>query len=133
MKTQYTVALAVLAGVAVGGIAVQGLHAQAKPPVYVIGMIDVSNDEGYAKEYAPKATEIVKAAGGRLIARGGAGGGVQVTTLEGEPYKGRVVVQQWDSIDKVKAWHGSTAYKENRKIGDKYAKFRFIVLEGVPQ
>src|ERR1043166_9824270 len=115
MKTQYTVALAVLAGVAVGGIAVQGLHAQAKPPVYVIGMIDVSNDEGYAKEYAPKATEIVKAAGGRLIARGGAGGGVQVTTLEGEPYKGRVVVQQGASIDKVKAGHGSPAQKDTPK------------------
>jgi uncharacterized protein (DUF1330 family) len=133
MKTQYTVALAMLAGVAAGGIAVQGLHAQAKPPVYVVGMIDVSNDEGYAKEYAPKATEIVKAAGGRLIARGGAGGGSQVATLEGDPFKGRVVVQQWDSIDKVKAWHSSAAYQENRKIGDKYAKFRFIVVEGVPQ
>jgi uncharacterized protein (DUF1330 family) len=30
----------------------------------------VSNEEGYAKEYAPKAVEIVKAAGGRLLARG---------------------------------------------------------------
>ena len=70
MKTQYTVALAVLAGVAAGGIAVQGLHAQAKPPVYVIGMIDVSNDEGYAKEYAPKATEIVKDESGGIERNG---------------------------------------------------------------
>jgi uncharacterized protein (DUF1330 family) len=133
MKTYLTVSVAMLTGMAIGGFAVQGLHAQAKPPVYVIGQIDVSNDDGYAKEYAPKAAAIVAAAGGRLIARGGAGGGALVTTLEGEPFKGRVVVQQWESLDKIKAWHNSAEYKENRKIGDKYAKFRFITVEGVPQ
>ena len=36
MKTRYTVALYILAGVAVGAAAVQALHAQAKPPAYVI-------------------------------------------------------------------------------------------------
>src|SRR2546425_1973257 len=103
MKSNYKMALAMLAGVALGAVAVQGLHAQAKPPVYVIGQIDVTNDDGYAKEYAPKAQAIVKAAGGRIVARGGAGGGTQVTTLEGEPFKGRVVLQQWESMDKVTA------------------------------
>lgn len=133
MRTRYTVAIAMLTGIAIGGVAIQGLHAQAKPPVFVIGQIDVTNEDGYAKEYAPKAVAIVKAAGGRLLARGGAGGGATVTTLEGEPFKGRVVVQQWESMDKVSAWHNSAEYKENRKIGDKYAKFRFFVVEGVSQ
>jgi uncharacterized protein (DUF1330 family) len=122
-----------LAGAALGAVAIHGLHAQARPPVYVIGQIDVTNDEGYAKEYAPKAADIIKAAGGRLLARGGSGGGSTVTALEGEPFKGRLVVQQWESMDKVKAWHSSAAYKENRAVGDKFAKFRFLVVEGVPQ
>ena len=121
------------AGAALGALAIQGLHAQAKPPVYLVGQIDVTNDEGYAKEYAPKAAEIIKAAGDRLLARGGSGGGTSLSTLEGEPYKGRLIIQQWDSMDKVKAWHSSAAYKENRAIGDKYAKFRFVVIEGLPQ
>jgi len=34
MKSRYAVALSLLAGTAVGAAAVQGLHAQAKPPVY---------------------------------------------------------------------------------------------------
>lgn len=133
MKTRYTVVLSILAGAGLGATAIHGLHAQAKPPVYLIAQIEVTNEEGYAKQYAPKAAEIVKAAGGRLLARGGAGGGTSVTTIEGEPYKGRIVIQQWESLDKLKAWHSSAAYKENRAIGDKFAKFRFIAIEGVPQ
>jgi hypothetical protein len=49
MKTRYTVAVSMLAGVAVGALAIQGLHAQAKAPVYVIAEIDISNPDAYAK------------------------------------------------------------------------------------
>ena len=133
MKTRFTVVLSMIAGAALGGAAIQALHAQAKPPVYVIGQIDVTNEDGYAKEYAPKAAELIKAAGGRLLARRGAGGGASVTTIEREPYKGRLVVQQWESLDKVGAWHSSAAYQENRAIGNKYAKFRFVAVDGVAQ
>jgi len=42
-------------GAAIGGAAVQGLHAQAKPPVYVVSEITVNNPDAYAKEYAPLA------------------------------------------------------------------------------
>jgi hypothetical protein len=47
MKTQYTVALSMIAGVALGGAAIQGLHAQAKPPVYYVAEIDVTNPDAY--------------------------------------------------------------------------------------
>ena len=42
MKTHYTVVLAALTGVGIGGLAVQGIHAQAKPPAYYIAEIDVT-------------------------------------------------------------------------------------------
>ena len=71
MKTQYTVALAMFAGFGLGAVAVQGLHAQAKPPVYYVAEIDVTNPDAYGKEYAPKAQAIIKAAGGRFLAIGG--------------------------------------------------------------
>ena len=51
MKSRYTTALAMLAGFGLGAVAVQGLHAQAKPTVYYISEIDVTNPEAYAKEY----------------------------------------------------------------------------------
>ena len=54
MRSSYRSAMVLLAGVALGGLAVQGLHAQAKPPVYYVSEIDVHDADAYAKEYAPK-------------------------------------------------------------------------------
>jgi len=36
MKTRYTVVLSTIAGAALGGAAIQGLHAQAKPKAYIV-------------------------------------------------------------------------------------------------
>jgi uncharacterized protein (DUF1330 family) len=129
----YKTAAAMLAGAALGAVVVQGLHAQAKPPVYVVEQIEVTNPEAYAKEYVPKARAIREAAGGRLMARGGAAAGTKVTTLDGEPFQGLLVIQWWENMDKIKAWRDSAEYRDIRKIGDKYAKFRLIAVEGVPQ
>jgi uncharacterized protein (DUF1330 family) len=127
MKTNFTVALAMLAGVAVGAVAVQGLHAQGKPPVYYVGENDVTDPDGYAKEYIPRARELIIAGGGRYVAAG------KATSLEGEPPKSRIVVLAFDSMEKIQAWRNSAAFKEHRKIGDKYAKFRSYAVDGVPQ
>jgi uncharacterized protein (DUF1330 family) len=127
------VALAMLASAALGGLAVQGLHAQAKPPVYYIAEIDVTNPDAYAKEYAPKAQALIKSHGGRFLAMGGAAAtGSKVTAFDGEAPK-RVVVQVWDSMDKIQAWRSDPAYKELRQTGDKYAKFRSFAVEGMSQ
>jgi uncharacterized protein (DUF1330 family) len=134
MKTRYTIVLALLAGTAIGAAAIQGLHAQAKPPVYFVAEITISDPEAYGKEYAPKAQASIKAAGGRLVAIGGTGGaGAQALKgFDGEPPK-RVAIQVWDSMEKLQAWYDSPEYKEIRKIGDKYAKFRTFAVPGQPQ
>ena len=134
MKTNYNVAIALVAGAAIGGAAIQGLHAQAKPPVYLVTEITVTNPQAYGKDYAPKARASIKAHGGRQIAIGGAGGAGagKVTAVEGEPPK-RVVIQVWDSLEKLQAWRNSADYKEARQIGDKYAKFRAFAVDGLPQ
>jgi hypothetical protein len=36
MDTKYKIALAALAGIGLGAAAIEGLHAQAKPPAYVV-------------------------------------------------------------------------------------------------
>jgi uncharacterized protein (DUF1330 family) len=135
MKTYYTVGLSMLAGAALGAGAIQALHAQAKPPVYYVAEIDVSNPEAYAKEYAPKAQALIKAAGGRQLAIGGAGGAnaTKLTAFDGEPPK-RAVIQVWDSMEKIQAWRNNQEYKDLRKnVGEKYAKFRSYSIEGLPQ
>ncbi len=124
-------ATAMLAGIVAGAFVVQVLHAETKPPVYFVGEIDVTNPEGYAKEYLPKAREIIKAHGGQLVAAGGAGGaGNQVIPVDGEPPK-RVVIYRYPSVDCVYAWRHDPAYEAVRKIGEKYAKYRTFAVEGI--
>jgi uncharacterized protein (DUF1330 family) len=131
MKSRYTVALSMIAGAALGGAAIQGLHAQAKPPVYYVAEIDVTNPDAYAKEYAPKAQALIKSLGGRFLAVGGAATTIgKVTAFDGEAPK-RVVVQVWDSMEKIQAWRANAEYIELRKIGEKYAKFRAFAVDGV--
>jgi uncharacterized protein (DUF1330 family) len=131
MKTRYTVIVSMLAGAALGAAAIQALHAQAKPPVYYVSEIDVTNPDAYAKEYAPKAQAIIKASGGRFVAIGGtaAAGAKPVVSFDGDPPK-RFVVQVWDSMDQIKAWRAKPEYIELRKVGNKYAKFRSFAVEG---
>jgi uncharacterized protein (DUF1330 family) len=134
MKTYYTVTLAMLAGAAIGAATVNGLHAQAKPPVYLVSEIDVSNPDAYGKEYAPKAQALIKASGGRFLAIGGvAGAGAgKVTAFDGEAPK-RTTLQVWDSLEQYQAYRNLPAFKEARQIGEKYAKFRTFAIEGGPQ
>ena len=131
MKTSCTATLAMLAGCAFGAVAVEGLHAQAKPPIYYVVEIDTSDSDAYAKEFAPQAQAIIKAAGGRFVAIGGVGatGAKAVTQIEGEPPK-RVVVMVWDNMQQIKNWWGNSEYVALRKVVDKYAKFRSFAVEG---
>ena len=74
MDTKYKMGLATLAGIALGAAAVQGLHAQAKPPVYFVAEIEVTNPEAYGKEFASRAQAIIKSHGGKFLAIGGTAG-----------------------------------------------------------
>jgi uncharacterized protein (DUF1330 family) len=133
MKTNYKVAIALVAGAAIGGAAIQGLHAQAKPPIYLVTEVDVTNPEAYGREFVPKVQALFKAMGARDLARGGGAPGTpQVTVYEGAPLK-RVGIQVWDSLEKIEGFRNSAEFKEARRIGDKYATFRSYAIEGVPQ
>jgi uncharacterized protein (DUF1330 family) len=128
MKTHFGMVLTLLTGVSIGAVAVQGLHAQAKPPVYVIGENDVTNVDAYTKDFVPLARASIKNSGGKPLAAS-----QNVTSLEGAPQKSRVTINVFDSLEKAQAWRNGAEYKDARKIGDKYATFRAYVVEGVPQ
>ena len=127
MNTRTSITLAIVAGFGLGGLTVHTLHAQAKPPAFTVVEIDVHDLKGYEKDYAPKARELIKAKGGKLIAVSN-----NVVAIEGQGAK-RLAIQQWASIEAAKGWAGSKEYAENRKVGNKYAKFRILAVEGVPQ
>src|SRR5262249_45211602 len=49
---------------------------------------------------------------------------------DGTPPK-RVTVQQWDSLEVLKAWYNGKDYQEALQIGRKYATFRSYAVEGL--
>lgn len=128
MKTLHAAAFAMLTGAVFGMIALQGLRAQTKPPVYAVSEIEITNLDAYQKEYVPLAQAAIKAAGGHLLAAS-----QNIVALEGAPPKTRVSINQFDSMEAVANWRNSPQFKEARKVGDKYAKFRAFAVEGLPQ
>jgi uncharacterized protein (DUF1330 family) len=128
MKVNPNIAIALVAGTAIGAGASQILHAQAKPPAYVISEIDVTNKDANAKEYIPLAVKALQESGQKRLVSGG-----KTVVLSGEPPKGRIVLSVFESLEKAQAAYSSPAYLEARKIGDKYAKLRIFAVEGLPQ
>jgi uncharacterized protein (DUF1330 family) len=124
MKTYYTVALSMLAGIGIGAVALQGLHAQAKPPAYVITEVDIL-DQGAFEEFSPKVGQTVQASGGRYLARGG-----QIIALEGQAPK-RLVLSTFESVEKAQAWRNSAAWKDLTPLREKAVKTRAYIVEGL--
>jgi uncharacterized protein (DUF1330 family) len=125
MKTGFVVLVSVVAGVALGGAAVEVLHAQAKPPAFVVGEIDVKNAELLDKEYVPNASKAVRDGGGKYLVLGG-----KSISLYGEPPR-RIAIMTFDNLEKAEAAFNSAAYKQAKAVGDKYATFRIYAVEGV--
>ncbi len=125
MKTRFVVLVSVMAGVALGVAGVQALHAQAKPPAFVVGEIDVKNAEMLDKEYVPNASKAVRDGGGKYLVVGG-----KSVSFYGEPPR-RIAIMAFDNLEKAEAAFNSAAYKQAKAVGDKYATFRIYAVEGV--
>ena len=124
------IGLVMVMGTALGALGSEALHSEAVPPAYLIGQIDVSDPDGYAKEYLPKAREIIKAHGGKLVAAAGAAAtGSQVVAVDGNPPK-RVVVYVYPSMVALRAWRSDPAYVQVRAVGEKYATYHTFAVEG---
>jgi uncharacterized protein (DUF1330 family) len=120
--------LGLLVGFGFGAGAAQILHAQGKPPAYVISEIELTNPDAYAKEYVPLANKALADVGQKRLASGG-----KTVSLAGAPPAPRIVVSMFDSLEKAQAAYTSPAYLEARRIGDKYGKLRIYAVEGVAQ
>jgi uncharacterized protein (DUF1330 family) len=117
-----------LVGAAIGAGTIQVLHAQAKPPAYVVIETDVKDQEGFTKEYIPLA---LKALGGdtygyKVLARNG-----KTVSLDGEPPKKRVIINAFTDLDHAVAAYNSPEYNAARAMGRKYAGIRMLAVEGL--
>jgi uncharacterized protein (DUF1330 family) len=112
-------------GAGIGALGMRALQAQTKPPIYMIGMVDVRDADGYAKEYLPPARASINAHGGMTLAAGAG------TVIEGSPPGKRFVILRWDSLEQLKNWRYSPEYEEAHKNGMKYANFTVVAVPGV--
>src|ERR1700730_6177834 len=127
MRTRYTLALSLslLAGVALGGLAVQGLHAQAKLKAYSIGEIEPIAGATVSPSYIAAARKALADAGGRSM--GTLKGNICHAEVAPPPIS--VAMTEWDSADAAKAFFQSKAWKDLAPEGEKTAKTirRYIV------
>ena len=92
---------------------------------YIIVEVDVTDPDKF-EEYRKLVPPTIEAYGGRYVARGGA-----VESLEGGWQPKRIVVLEFDDVERARAWHGSDAYAPARALRDASARSRMIVVEGV--
>ena len=115
MKTYLTVSLAMFTGMAIGGFAVQGLHAQGKK-AYTVTENQVL-DAKLAAEFAGRVATAQAAAGGRNFNTGGG----KVVAMEG-PAPERVAITEWESLEKAEAFFKSKAWADMAADRDKANK-----------
>ena len=89
MTFKSKIVLAALVGASVGGAAIHGLHAQAKPKAYTITELETL-DAKAAADVATRIAKIQEAAGGRNLRTGGG----KVTPMEGQPPAQRIAITE---------------------------------------
>jgi uncharacterized protein (DUF1330 family) len=92
---------------------------------YVLLDIKVTDPVGY-EEYKKLAPPAVAAYGGKYIARGG-----KTETLEGDWSPTRLVILEFKSAERAKAWLNSPEYSKARQLRHQTAKTNMVVIEGV--
>ncbi len=92
---------------------------------YVIVDIQVTDPVGY-EGYKKLAPPIVAAYGGKYLARGG-----KTETLEGDWSPKRLVILEFESAERAKAWLNSPEYRAARQLRHQTTQTNMVVIEGV--
>ena len=98
----------------------------AGPKGYIYVEIEVTDPEGYRREYMSRSGPAVAAYGGRFLVRGGA-----AEVLDGPQDGRRRVMIEFDSYERALEFARSDIYAEAKAHRDRHAKVaRFVVLRG---
>jgi uncharacterized protein (DUF1330 family) len=127
MNQRIALGLTLLAGVAIGATAIQGLHAQAKPKAYTVTDIEVI-DVAAANAYGQLVTPRISAAGGHPFNTAGG----KVVGIVGAAPPTRVAINEWNSLEQAQAFYNSSAWKDLAPQRDKAQKIiRLYAVEAV--
>ena len=93
-------------------------------PVYLLIEIEVTDPERYS-EYVASVFEVVSKHGGRYLVRGG-----QVTPVAGGWNPERVIVIEFESIERLRGCFSSPEYLDLSPLRDQSTESRAIILDG---
>lgn len=93
---------------------------------YVIANVDIRDPARYA-EYVKLTPGTLAPFGGRFIARGG-----RAEKLEGDVAVNRIVVIEFDSYEKAKAWYASDGYRVAMAVRQSASVGNLMLVEGTP-
>ena len=116
MKIRHSLPLAMLVGIGIGAVAVQTLHAQAKPKAYQVTELEIINEEAW-KTFSQAVRASQQTASGRNLrtARG------KVVSFVGDPPK-HVGITEFDSLDAAVAYRNGPAFKDLDPLRNKAIK-----------
>jgi uncharacterized protein (DUF1330 family) len=123
MAYGWKIATALIIGAGAGALAVEGLHAQAKPKAYTVSELETLDATAIAA-FVPAIQAAQQAAGGRNLHTAGG----KVVALEGTAPK-RVAVTEWNSLEQAEAFYKSKAWNDLAPQRDKAVKTtrRYVV------
>ena len=128
MTTRLFLVAASAAALSAAGTAV--LYAQqASPagPAYYVADFEVT-DRDAIRPYSTNVEATFAQFGGRFIVRGG-----DPVPLEGQSPNGRLVIIEFDSMEKAQAWYSSPAYTQLRPIRHGAGRSNVYIVQGLPK
>ena len=96
-------------------------------PAYVIADVKITDPETY-RRYVELVPATIAAFGGRYLARGGT-----VEVLDGDQQLNRMVILEFEDIERVHAWWNSEAYRGPRALREASAESTILLVEGLDQ
>ena len=92
---------------------------------YVVVEIDVTDPVSY-EEYKRRAPASIADFGGRYLARGG-----ECQALEGGWQPARLVILEFPTTGRARAWWESGSYADAKALRHRTARTRMVLIEGV--
>ena len=96
-------------------------------PAYIVARIQVTKPEQY-REYTLRTPKVVAQYGGRFIVRG-----AEIQSLEGPAETRRLVILEFPSLERARAFWDSPEYSRLRKFREGAAEAQFILMDGYPE
>ncbi len=92
---------------------------------YVIANIRITDPDRYP-EYARRVPQTIERYGGRYLTRGG-----NVEVLEGDWEPQRLVILEFESMERLREWYDSPEYAPLKRLHEEVAASQLVVVEGL--